>query len=268
MAGPGAGGESSLASWLDQSGCLIVLSQDYHYDRGLTGFMQARLGVASATNDVSQSTATGQGSLFGGLGPYALAFPYTNYTDTLVPDGTAEVAFTGSSGAAAVNKDAGIYRTSFLSFGIEGLPTDADREAVLGRFLDSCDVLAGLDADSDGTVNADDCAPGNQDAWSAPSPSEALLVGTGGPDKDGLTWQAPSNPGGVSVRYDLLRSSDLSDFGAGTCVETDDTDTVAIDPTTPLPGEVFGYLVRTRNDCGETLGRSFGAPPRSGATCP
>ncbi len=268
VSGPGAGGESSLASWLDGSGCLIVLSQDYYYDRGLTGFMQTRLGLASATSDVSQSSATGQGSVFGGLGPYALSFPYTNYTDTLVPDGTAEVAFTGSSGAAAIDKDAGLYRTAFFSFGIEGLPTDADREAVLGTFLAWCEVLAGLDGDSDGTVNADDCAAGNQDVWSTPSPAEFLQVGVGVADKDTMTWQPPSNPGGVTVRYDLLRSSDLSDFGAATCIETGDTDTVALDPGTPLPGEVFGYLVRAGNDCGATFGPSFGAPPRSGGTCP
>ena len=268
VAGPGAGGESSLASWLDGAKCLIVLSQDYYYDRGLTGFMQARLGVASATSDVGQSAVTGQGTLFGGLGPYALSFPYTNYTDTLVADGAAEIAFSGSSGAAALNKDAGIFRTAFLSFGVEGLPTDAEREAVLGTFLGWCGELAALDGDSDGTANADDCAPGNADAWSLPSPAEALRVGAGPSGKNGLTWQAPSSPGGASVLYDVLRSSELSDFSGGACVETDDNDTEATDTANPLPGEVYGYLVRAENDCGGTLGQSLGAPPRSGGACP
>ena len=267
-AGPGAGGESSLASWLDSSRCLIIVSQDYYYDRGLTGLMQTRLGVASATSDVSQSSAMGQGTLFGGLGPYSLSFPYTNYTDTLVADGTAEIAFDGTSGAAALNKDAGLYRTAFLSFGLEGLPTDADRQTLLGTFLDWCDVLPGLDGDSDGTVNSDDCAPGNSDAWTIPSPAEDLLVGIGVTNKDGLTWQPPLSLGGAAVLYDLLRSSDLSDFSGAACVETAESDTVATDTTNPVPGEVFGYLIRVKNDCGETLGQSFGAAPRSGGTCP
>ncbi len=265
-AGPGAGGESSLGTWLDNAGCLVIFGQDYYYDRGLTGFMQTRLGLSSATSDVSQSSATGQGAVFGGLGPYALSFPYTNYTDTLVPDGTAEIAFDGTSGAAAIDKDAGMYRTAFLSFGIEGLPTDADRQAVLGNLIGWCDTLAGLDGDVDGTANSEDCAPGNADAWTLPTAAENLFVGITG--KDGMAWQAPSSLGGTSVLYDLLRSSDLSDFGGGACVETDDTDTVATDTTNPVPGEVYGYLIRVKNDCGGTLGQSAGAAPRSGGTCP
>ncbi|RLE22971.1 MAG: hypothetical protein DRJ50_06875 [Actinobacteria bacterium] len=267
-AGPGAGGESSLASWLDGVGCLIVLAQDYHYDRSLTGFMQDRLGVASVTNDVSQSSATGQGTLFGGLGPYGLSFPYSNFTDTLVADGAAEVAFDGSSGAAGLNKDAATYRTAFLSFGLEGLPTDLDRQAVLGRFLTWCEVLPGLDADSDGTVNADDCAPGDTNVWAPPSPAENLRVGVGGVSRDGMSWQPPSSPGGALLLYDLLRSPDLSDFGSGTCVETDDSDTVATDAANPLPGNHYGYLIRVKNACGSTLGESSGGLLRGGDSCP
>jgi hypothetical protein len=129
-------------------------------------------------------------------------------------------------------------------------------------------VLAGLDPDSDGTVNSEDCAPGNPDVWTVPSPAENLLVGVGVAGKDGLTWQPSSNPGSVSVLYDLVRSSDLSDFSGGACVETDESDTMATDPANPLAGEVYGYLVRVKNDCGGTLGQGSGATSRSGGACP
>ncbi len=142
----------------------------------------------------------------------------------------------------------------------------SDRNEVLGNLIGWCDTLAGLDGDVDGTANSEDCAPGNADAWTLPTAAENLFVGITG--KDGMAWQAPSSLGGTSVLYDLLRSSDLSDFGGGACVETDDTDTVATDTTNPVPGEVYGYLIRVKNDCGGTLGQSAGAAPRSGGTCP
>jgi hypothetical protein len=55
-AGPGAAGEAALGEWLDGGGCFLISSQDYLYDRGLTGFMQDYLGVSSFTNDVSQTS--------------------------------------------------------------------------------------------------------------------------------------------------------------------------------------------------------------------
>ncbi len=32
-AGPGADGEQALTAWLDKSGCLMISSQDYYFDR-------------------------------------------------------------------------------------------------------------------------------------------------------------------------------------------------------------------------------------------
>jgi len=94
FAGPGSAGEAVLGTFLDAGGCLLLTSQDYLFDRGLTTFMQSYLGVASGTNDVTQTTVTGQNS-FAGLGPYTLTFIFTNYSDRLTPDGTADLAFLG-----------------------------------------------------------------------------------------------------------------------------------------------------------------------------
>src|SRR5690606_138193 len=72
-AGPGGTGEAALATWLDGGeSCLFISSQDYLWDRGITTFMTGYLGVSSGTSDVSQTTVTGAGSVFSGLGPYAL----------------------------------------------------------------------------------------------------------------------------------------------------------------------------------------------------
>jgi hypothetical protein len=138
FAGPGAAGETALASFLDDGNCLFISSQDYHYDRGLTSFMTQYLGVASAGDDVGQTSVTGVGSVFGGLGPYSLSYPFYNYSDQISPDGTAELGFSGDQGDAAVNKDGGTYRTTFWGFPFEALPTETNRLDTMSAFLDWC----------------------------------------------------------------------------------------------------------------------------------
>lgn len=154
--GPGAAGEGALATWLDNGGCLIMVSQDYYYDRGLTSFMAGYLGVESATSDVSQTTVTGATAPFAGLGPFTLVYPFTNYSDVLTPDSSAQLAFTGDAGNAAVHKDGGGYHTVFFGFpleALEGEPT-TDRETVLAAALSLCAGPAcPADLNGDGVVN-------------------------------------------------------------------------------------------------------------------
>jgi hypothetical protein len=241
-----------------------MIGQDYYYDRGLTGLIQNYLGVAAADNDVGHTTVTGLGSVFSGLGPYVMDFPYSNFTDDLTPDATAEGAFEGTSGSidafAGIHKDAGVYRTSFWSFGLETLPAAEGRESVLSAFLGWC---AALDGDSDGVPNDEDCAPGNPDAWAIPTPARNLRVGT-----SFLQWEAPVDPGGSPVLYDVLRSGDPSEFGSASCIEPGQTDPLAIDTGAPEPNELYCYLVRAHNDCGGTLGVDSQSTPRVGTACP
>jgi hypothetical protein len=262
FAGPGPGGESALASWLDRSGCLLISSQDYYRDRGLSGLMTSHLGVGSAVSDEGHTVADGQGQPFGGLGPYTLALPYTNYTDTINPGQGAGTAFRASPGKIAVSKETELYRTTYLGFGVEGLSLGGAQE-VLGAFLGWCDELAAADADADGTANGPDCAPADGETWEAPSPASGLVVGRSGPDS--LLWQPPLEPGGTAVLYDVLRSEDPASFLAAVCVETGSADTVASETADPLPGQLFAYLIRSRNACGGTLGLP---PTRAGGSCP
>ncbi len=142
-AGPGASSETTLGEWLDQgSNCLFMSSQDYFFDRGLTPFMQTYLGLAAADSDVAQTDLTGAGSAFTGLGPYTLSYPpLDNFSDELDPDGTAEVAFVGNNGNAAINKATSTYRTVFFGFPLPAIGAAADREQVLSTILRYCSAL-------------------------------------------------------------------------------------------------------------------------------
>jgi len=139
FAGPSGSTESDLAVWLDGGGCFMISSQDYHWDRGLTSFMENYLGVDSAVNDQTQITATGMGSIFSGLGPYTLAYgALSNYSDIINPDGTAELSFDGNVGNLAVNKETDDYKSTFWGFPWEAIPTDGDRQESLQTFLSWC----------------------------------------------------------------------------------------------------------------------------------
>ncbi len=140
-AGPGSAGETALASWLDNGGCLFISTQDYLYDRGQTPFMSNYLGMASGTSDVGQTSVTGAGSVYSGLGPYSLTYPFFNYSDRISPDGTAELAFSGNQGDAAINKDSGVYRTTFWGFPFEAISTTTEREAAMQTTLNWCGAL-------------------------------------------------------------------------------------------------------------------------------
>ena len=151
-AGPGSAGEDALAGYLDTGGCLFLSSQDYHYDRGLTSFMQDYLGVGSMTDDdgdyVSVSGETG--SIFESSGPYALNYAVpgvTDYSDPVTPGGSGLLALLGNNanGAAvqqlfeplAPNVPAS-YGTVFFAFPWEALDTTDVREMALQAILDFC----------------------------------------------------------------------------------------------------------------------------------
>jgi N-acetylneuraminic acid mutarotase len=152
------------------------------------------------------------------------------------------------------------------------------------------DVGAGTfyypDADGDGYGNADlpvqsctqppghvtdnsDCNDADGTVWGTPTATQDLLF----TDHTTLSWTAPAEPGGTMPVYDLLRSSDFSDFGtAATCIETDSPSTTSTDTAVPSLGGAFTYLPRAETDCpggGQgSLGSSSDGTPRTGRTCP
>jgi hypothetical protein len=154
--GPGSAGETALAAWMADGGCLLLSSQDYYFDRGLTEFMASYLGVLAVDSDVDQSTVTGAGTVFGGMGPYGLSYPFSNYSDRITPRGGADaVAFTGTAGDAAIFNDGTVHRSALLGFPIEAIADPGDRSDVLLTFFDWCGGLGGSctgDVDEDGIV--------------------------------------------------------------------------------------------------------------------
>ena len=103
--------------------------------------------------------------------------------------------------------------------------------------------------------------------WRTRKPSVALDLTVSEAAVDNLSWTEPAVKGAVSIVYDVVRSTDPSDFSGAACIETGDSDTLATDAALPLSGELYCYLVQPRNGCGATLGtNSAGARPT--VTCP
>jgi hypothetical protein len=266
-AGPQETSEQELLKWfVRRSGCLLITSSDYLLVRGYSDFMQQELGVSTYTEDAGMGQVTGQGTVFGTLGTIDLKNINPDYSDVISPDGTAELAFSGDMGDAGVNKDGSFYRTAYTGYGLERLFTSTDLENALGAFLGWCDGLPAVDGDSDGLPNDADCAPGDASAWTAPSPVTDLRLSKGTADE--FTWSQPVSGGGVV--YDLLSSTDSSDWWNATCVASGiERPAVpagwAIDPEW---SESFYYLVRARSECGTAhLGNGSGGLARDGTAC-
>jgi hypothetical protein len=161
-------------------------------------------------------------------------------------------------------RDTSFYRTTFWGFGVEALPTPADREAALQAFLNWCAPLPDLDADTDGVANGLDCAPLDGTAWSEPSPAVSLTVTDDATDD--LAWSPPAAPGADTVTYDVLRG-EASDLGGASCLVTGIAGTVATDGTPPPAGVIHYYVVRARNACGDSLGSASSGAKRAGPAC-
>ena len=157
-AGPGESGEAALGTALDEGTCLLLSSQDYHFDKGLTGFMSRYLGAAEIEDDVEQQTVEGAGPILG-LGPFELEYPFLDFSDTIQPDSTAQLAFIGNNGDAGIAKETATYRAAFFGFPLEALRAE-DRAAVIQSLLQFCDTEIPLtDPDEDAVVGRDDNCP-------------------------------------------------------------------------------------------------------------
>ena len=170
FAGPGSAGETALASYIDAGGHLVLSSQDYLYDNGVTGFGSSHLGIESFTSDVGQSTVTGAGELFGDLGSVSLSYPFTNWSDVVSPSSTAELAFSGNMGDAGVHKDGDLGGAIFLGFPVEAMSSSDQQNLVTAilSWLGDTGTTCAADCNGDGFVDVVDILS-IIDAWGSNS---------------------------------------------------------------------------------------------------
>src|SRR5690606_18519029 len=199
FAGPGPATETTLGQWLDAGNCLFISSEICYYDRGLTDFMDTYLVLSSSSSDCSQTTGTGAGSVFSGLGPYSLTYPFDNYSDLLSPDGApAELAFSGNAGNAAVNKDSGTYRTPFWGFPWEAISGAPDREAALQTFLDWCGEMPVYGVDT-GPNQAAEGQPGETVDYTVTVTNNGNITDTVDLAVSGETWTTTLSASSVEL---------------------------------------------------------------------
>ncbi len=141
VAGPGATAEGILGNFLESPNkCLLLSSQDYFFDRGLTPFMSTYLGITGATNDSGDYTSvSGAGSSFAGLGPYTLDYGtpgLQDFSDILAIGGSGELSFDGNNGNDAGSADTG-FNSVFLGFPLAAVSGAANREEILQAFIDN-----------------------------------------------------------------------------------------------------------------------------------
>jgi alpha-tubulin suppressor-like RCC1 family protein len=152
---------------------------------------------------------------------------------------------------------------------IDACPADAAKTA---PGICGCGVID--DGDTDGFASClGDCDDSSSSVWDTPGEVEGVLLDHDIPS--GLTtlsWTAPVPIGGAFVLYDVLVSVQMTNFNVGVvCVESNDgSDTVAVDPFTPSPSEVYYYLVGAENTCPigfGTLGTTSLGLERSAQDC-
>ncbi len=126
------------------------------------------------------------------------------------------------------------------------------------------------DADEDGVVDADDCAPLDAGSFTVPGEVTGLRLGA---DRETLSWDSAAPGAGEATVHDVARG-DLAQWpvGAGPlerCIASGVAESTAADPAVPDPEGGFWYLVRGRNACGAgSYGSRSDGTERGVAACP
>ena len=132
--------------------------------------------------------------------------------------------------------------------------------------------VCGVDVDPDGDTvsDTDDCDPGDSEVWTVPGVAANLTLSQTGTTTT-ISWALPTPVGGAVIAYDTIVSPDPDDFvSSAACVESDDgSDRQSTHGVDPAEGEVFYFLVRAENPCGDgPVGEFSDGTARSGRNCP
>jgi hypothetical protein len=209
--------EAAVSSYLDAGGNFFLSAQDYLYDMGLTPFGLNYLHILNYSNDVNQTSVTGQ-NIYDGLGTYNLSYPFNNYSDRVNSDTESQVAFLGNQGTAAISYADPAFKTVFFGYPFEAIASLADRTDVMRRtvsFLGGCEPSAhvsisppsqektgelGTQVSFIYTVTND--SPMEQEVllsltsiWPTESPTTTGVLGAGSSTSIPVTVTIPSTPG-------------------------------------------------------------------------
>ncbi len=141
--------------------------------------------------------------------------------------------------------------------------TDADADRYCNP-NDNCPSVSNplqRDSDADHVGDACDCAPQNAGVTTPLGPARNLRFVS----PTDLAWDPPTVGDGLT--YDLVRSSDASNWQSVTCPATQTTATTASDSAPPAWASAFFYLVRVKSACGENLGTDSTEQRRQAAAC-
>jgi serine protease AprX len=182
FAGPGSAGEAALETFIDYGGYLVLSSQDYLYDNGITDFGDNYLGIGSFVSDVAQTSVTGM-SIFEELGSVNLSYPFTNYSDNVSASLSSLLSFTGNQGDAGTHADSvhgggavflgfplmtmdvasqQLFMTYVLEWSVgdttEPCPADCNGDGVVGvsdllAIIDGWGTDSGCDVNGDGNID-------------------------------------------------------------------------------------------------------------------
>lgn len=131
--------EEVLATYLEGGGRLFLSGQDHLYASGLTDFGVDYLGVLTYTESVTTTTVYGvAGNPVGdGLGPYRLDYPFSDWSDALIPTEAASPAFVGDRGQPSAltryDQTRG-FETVFFAYPFEALEA-TDAQVVIERVV-------------------------------------------------------------------------------------------------------------------------------------
>ncbi len=140
LAGPNEQSEIALASYLENDKCLLLSSQEYFYDRGLTSFMETYLGVESIEDDAGAMTLTGVPLIFDSIGSFSInGTPVFGLADPDIihPNAVESTAFVREDQEPmAIYRD-DTYQTLFLGFDLFDIE-HTPRMLIIDTFLEWC----------------------------------------------------------------------------------------------------------------------------------
>ncbi len=156
----------------------------------------------------------------------------------LSPDSTAEVAFLGDNGNAAVNKEGAGYKTTFSGFPWEAIP-DAGRLEALTDFVEWCAV---------GSAPSINVSPLSIVETLGPDASKVLTMTIGNSGNSDLEWTVEESSSGACNLPSDIPWLDLSTSGGTTTPGQSEDEDVTLNSFGMSPGNYTGSLCVASND--------------------